>query len=220
MQKDPARARSAVAAILLAAGSSRRFGPENKLLADIDGHPLIFWVASRLTRSRVNDVIVVTGPDRSPIEQVLHGFEVRCVHNPHHQAGMGRSIAVGVARLAPETPGALICAGDMPEISAELIDQLVAAFEQSGSESIVYPVLPDGSQRNPVLWPRRFFFRLAGLEGPGGKALLAELAAETVAVPVRESRNFLDIDTVEDLVRYRQHLCATHVASRRAKVST
>jgi molybdenum cofactor cytidylyltransferase len=154
-------------------------------------------------------VVVVTGPDRSEIEQALHGFEVRFVHNPNHQAGMGRSIAVGVGSLDPETQGALICPGDMPEVSTELIDQLIEAFEQNGAEAIIYPVLPDGSQRNPVLWPRRFFTRLAALDGPaGGKALLAEIETETVAVPAPEGPDFLDIDTAEDLVRYRQQLRA------------
>jgi molybdenum cofactor cytidylyltransferase len=199
------RATSTIAAILLAAGSSQRFGAGNKLLADVVGRPLIFWVAARVRRSRVRDVVVVTGPDRSEIEQALHGFEVRFVHNPNHQAGMGRSIAVGVGSLDPETQGALICPGDMPEVSTELIDQLIEAFEQNGAEAIIYPVLPDGSQRNPVLWPRRFFTRLAALDGPaGGKALLAELETETVAVPA-QGPDFLDIDTAVDLGRYRQY---------------
>ena len=202
---------SAVAGVLLAGGSSQRFGPENKLLADADGRPLIARVAARLARSRVREVVVVTGPDRSEIEQALRGSELRFVHNPDHQAGMGRSIAVGVGSLGPNTHGALICPGDMPEVSPELIDKLIGVFEQNGAVAIVYPALPDGSQRNPVLWPRRFFPRLTALDGAaGGKPLLAELATETVAVQVAEGRNFLDIDTLDDLVRYRQKLRAMH----------
>jgi molybdenum cofactor cytidylyltransferase len=210
-QSSEPRRSSAVAAILLAAGSSQRFGPGNKLLAEIQGHPLIFWAAARLARSRVREVVVVTGPDRSNIEQALADIEVRFVHNPDHQAGMGRSIAVGIGSLDAETPGALICPGDMPEVSPELIDKLIEAFERNGATSIVYPALPDGTQRNPVVWPRRFFSRLAALDGPaGGKPLLAEFKTEAVAVPVSDGRDFLDIDTVEDLIRYRQHLRLPH----------
>jgi molybdenum cofactor cytidylyltransferase len=204
-QTSDLRPTSAVAAILLAAGSSQRFGAGNKLLADVDGRPLIFRVAAGLTRSRVREVVVVTGPDRSEIEQALHGFGVRFVHNTDHHAGMGRSIAVGIRSLDSETQGALICPGDMPEVRTELVDKLIAAFEQNGAEGIIFPVLPDGSQRNPVLWPRRFFARLAALGGPaGGKALLAGLDMETVAVPAPAGADFLDIDTAEDLARYRQ----------------
>jgi molybdenum cofactor cytidylyltransferase len=153
----------------------------------------------------------VTGPDRSDIEHALQDFKVRFVHNPDHQAGMGRSIAVGVGSLDPQTVGALICPGDMPEVTADLVDRLIAAFERNGAAAIIYPVHFDGSQRNPVLWPRRFFARLAALDGPaGGKALLAELKAEAVAVPVREGVAFVDIDTVEDLARYREYLGTTH----------
>jgi molybdenum cofactor cytidylyltransferase len=200
----------AVTAILLAAGSSQRFGSDNKLLANVDGRPLIRRVAASLSRSRVREVVVVTGPDRSEIEQALHGLGVRFVHNPDHRAGMGRSIAAGVSSLDSTALGALICPGDMPGVNSELIDKLIEAFEQNGATAIVYPV-SDGSQRNPVLWPRRFFARLAALDGPaGGKALLAELEAEAVAVPVPEGCTFVDIDTVEDLVRYRDYLRATH----------
>jgi molybdenum cofactor cytidylyltransferase len=205
-QTSEPRRPSAVAAILLAAGSSQRFGPKNKLLAEVEGRPLIFWAAARLARSRVRDVIVVTGPERSNIEQALSDFQVRFVYNPDHQAGMGRSIAVGIGSLDAEAHGALICPGDMPEVSAELIDKLIEAFERNGAQNIVYPALADGSQRNPVVWPRRLFSRLAALDGPaGGKPLLTEFKTESVAVPVSDSRDFLDIDTAEDLIRFRQH---------------
>ena len=205
-----------VTAIVLAAGSSQRFGSDNKLLAQVEGRPLICRVAASLSRSRVREIVVVTGPDRSDIEQALQDIKVRFVHNPDHQAGMGRSIAVGVGSLDPQTPGALICPGDMPEVTADLVDKLIGAFEQNSATAIVYPVHSDGSQRNPVLWPCRFFARLAALDGPaGGKALLAELRAEAVAVPVLEGGAFVDIDTVEDLARYREYLGTTHGAPAR-----
>ena len=56
-----------VAAILLAAGLSRRFGARNKLLAGIEGQPLIRRTAEALLGSRARPVVVVTGARRRPI---------------------------------------------------------------------------------------------------------------------------------------------------------
>jgi molybdenum cofactor cytidylyltransferase len=196
--------RSAVAAVLLAAGSSRRFGPDNKLLCHVAGCPLIARVATQLLASRVGEVVVVTGPDRERVGRALAGIAVRFAHNPEHECGMGSSIAVGIAALGPRVRGALICPGDLPQLGPRLIDPLVAAFEQSGGQAIVHPVLADGRQVNPVLWPRRLFPRLAALRGAeGGKPLLTALASDVVRIPALTAEDVFDIDTVADLERYR-----------------
>jgi molybdenum cofactor cytidylyltransferase len=194
---------SSVSAVLLAAGSSRRFARGSKLLADAGGRPLIAWATGALAASRVAELIVVTGPDPEPVEAALRAFAPRFVHNPDHLTGMGSSIATGTAAVSPSSAGALISPGDMPGLTASLIDRLVAAFEQAGGGKIVYPRMAEGRQGNPVIWPRRFFDRLIGLRGAeGGKGLLQELSTDTVAVSVGDTGASLDIDTVEDLERY------------------
>ncbi len=190
-----------VTAILLAAGSSRRFGADNKLLAILDGKPLIRHGAEALCAAGLGEVIVVTGPDADRVGAALAGLAVRLVHNHDHLAGMGGSVAAGIRATSPSARGALVCPSDMPRLNLELIGRLIDAFTAGDCQLIVYPSLPDGSQRNPVLWPARLFGALAELSGEmGAKAVLQAHMAEAVAVPA-EPAPFLDIDTAEDLAR-------------------
>ncbi len=183
-------------AVLLAAGRSSRFGADNKLLAEIGGRPMVRVVADTLVRSACFDEIVaVTGSEADAVTHALKDLPVRCVVNANWQEGMGTSIAVGIARLSPSSEGAAIALGDMPFLDRALIERLVSAFFEHDAMSIVIPTTPSGGQRNPVLWPRRFFARLERLKGQdGGKILLKDLARSCVALPVTDERPFRDID--------------------------
>ena len=189
-----------IGAVLLAAGSSSRFGDENKLVADFEGQPLIRHVAGIVSESGVGDVVVVTGHDRDAVEAALDGLSVRFVHNEDWSAGMGRSIARGVRALRPDTPAAFIVPGDMPFLTAALLEALAGRYADAESTRVVVPTTEDGRQRNPVLWPRRCFDDLASLDGPeGGKALLQRHWPEALLVPIADVSVFTDIDTPDDL---------------------
>lgn len=193
-----------VAAILLAAGSSRRFGADNKLLAEIDGVPLVVRAARALTSSRARDVIVVTGHEVERITAVLTGLPVRFVFNGHHSDGIGTSVAAGIAAVNPEDAGALVVQADMPNLSPELADRLIAQFQAERGEAIVVPVDRQGAQGNPVLWPRPCFAELARLSGDrGAKALLQRAEFRIVQLAVEQPQAFLDIDTVAELAAAR-----------------
>jgi molybdenum cofactor cytidylyltransferase len=200
-----------VAAVVLAAGSSRRFGKANKLLAEVADHPLITHAVSAFAASRVSEVIVVTGPDPQDIQAALAGYAVRYAHNPDHLSGMGGSVAAGVAAIPTDSDGVLICPGDMPGISSRFIDSLIDAFEASGGERIIRPELPDGRPAHPVLWPRRLFPALRQLSGPqGGKQILDALAADVVPLRTESTDTALDIDTMDDLEALRSRLREPH----------
>lgn len=188
-----------ITAILLAAGSSRRFGPANKLLALLDGKPLVRHAAELLTSADFEEIIVVTGPDAEEVRRALDGLPVRFVHNERYLEGMGGSVATGIRAVASGSAGALVALGDMPRLDPELLARLVEIFIRNRCEKIVFPSLADGSQRNPVLWPRRLFADVGALRGEqGAKAILMAHKAETVAVPAFAAA-FTDIDTADDL---------------------
>ena len=107
-----------VVAVLLAAGASTRFGTANKLVAEIDGRPLVRAVADAVLGAGVAEVVVVTGADAALIERALQGLPVRFVHNARWQDGMGSSIAAGVAALCDTADAAFIVPGDMPLLTA------------------------------------------------------------------------------------------------------
>jgi molybdenum cofactor cytidylyltransferase len=186
-----------VAAVLLAAGASTRFGPGNKLVARIRARPLVRFVAETIAAGGVSEIVVVTGADAELIEGALEGIPVRFVHNARWQNGMGSSIAAGVSALSEEVQGVLIVPGDMPFVTGALLESLISAFERE--RGIIFPAKLTGEQRNPVLWPRRHFPLLTALRGQeGAKSLLKRYAGSCTAVTVADESVFADVDTVDD----------------------
>ena len=190
-------AEGSIAAVVLAAGASRRFGEDNKLLARIDGRTLIERVVNALAVGGVTDIVVVTGHDRTAVETALRGRPVRFVHNANWETGMGSSIGAGIAALDKSAAGALVAPGDVPLLTAPLVASLIGAFVDT--ERIVYPATQSGEQRNPVLWPRRHFGALLALPpNAGAKALLQLVASECLAVAAEDAA-LSDVDTPADL---------------------
>ncbi len=149
---------------MLAAGRSTRMGGANKLTAEIGGKPLVRTVAEQALASRARPVIVVTGHQRERVEAALAGLPVQFVHNPDYEQGLSTSLKAGIAALPSDVDGAVICLGDMPQVSAALIDRLIEAFDPERGALIVVPTV-DGKRGNPVLWSRRFFPDLSALAG-------------------------------------------------------
>ncbi len=204
----------AVAAVLLAAGASSRFGPQNKLLAELDGETLVARVAGALLASRVAEVVVVAPADTSAIAAALeghrmaHSHRLRIVANPDPGRGIASSIAAGIGALPSWASSAMIVPGDMPGMRASICDELISTFAASGCDAVVHAATPDGNQRNPVIWPKRLFASLMALEGDvGGKALIAAERAmrpnRVIAVAYTVSDIFLDVDEPNDLRRWR-----------------
>ena len=199
-----------VAAILLAAGASRRFGAADKLLVAIDGVALVRRSADVLARSSADPVLAVVDPDNAAIARALDGARATLVANPRHRAGLGTSIAAGIRALDSEIDGALVVPADMPALTTRLIERILAAGVERQGRAIVHAVDSTGIQRNPVLWPRRHFHRLAALDGEaGGKAILAAHADAATAVAADDDHELDDIDTPEELAAWTERHLAT-----------
>lgn len=192
-----------VGAVLLAGGASRRFGARNKLLVEIEGTALLRRIAERILAADLAPAIVVTGAEPAETRAVLSGLAVTFVDNPNWAAGMGTSVAAGVAALPASVRGAVIVPGDLPNLSVPMLQRLTDMFVRSGMKRIVVPVTTTGAQRNPVLWPKSTFEFLSRLSGDrGGKTLLDTLGRERLDVVFDDDSLFTDIDTPDDLARY------------------
>jgi molybdenum cofactor cytidylyltransferase len=188
-----------VAAIILAAGRSTRMGGPNKLLAELGGKPLVRIVTEQALASKAQGVIVVTGHQAVQVEKALHGLKVKFVHNADFAEGLASSVKAGIAAVPQNADGAVICLGDMPLISAHLIDRLIESFAPDHGNLIAVPV-SDGRRGNPVLWSRRFFSELMTLDGDiGARHLIAKHSEAVAEVPVEGHGAFLDIDTPQAL---------------------
>ncbi len=201
-RKRSARDEPRIAVLVLAAGQSRRMGPTNKLLIPIDGKPMLGHTVEAALASKANDVLVVTGHEHAAVEAILAGTAVRVVHNPSFAEGLSTSLKAGIAAMPKGIDGALVCLGDMPEIDAELIDRLIAAFEPGNGRSIVVPT-HNGKRGNPVLWGSAFFPAMLAIEGDvGARHLIGQHAEAVVEVPFDNASSLVDIDTPEALDAY------------------
>ena len=189
-----------IACLILAAGLSTRFGTANKLLAEIDGRPVIHHVVREALASRSTGVHIIVQPDSEPITSALDGFPVIHCTNRNFISGIGSSIATGIRSLPGDITGALILPADMPWMRARILDALIAAFENSGSRHVTIPVTAAGEQRNPVLWPRSYFMALSKLHADqGAKPLLPKDPDRCQKVIIGDELVFLDVDTPGDL---------------------
>lgn len=187
------------AAVILAAGQSRRMGKTNKLAATINGKPLVRHVGEAAIASTVDDVIVVTGHEGATVKSILEGLDVRYVDNPSYAEGLSSSLAAGAGAIGKDIDRAIILLADMPQITSDMIDRLIEASRAAPPGSIILSTF-NGKRGNPVLWPSDFFNQLAQISGDvGARHLIGENAGRVVQLELGEAAGF-DIDTEDALV--------------------
>ena len=185
-----------IAALLLAAGTSTRMGEANKLIATLDGKPLVRIAAEAALGSRASSLVAVTGYRRDDVERALDGLDVTLAHNPDFAGGLSTSLRAGMQWVPPDADGLVVLLADMPGITAAAVDRLIAAFRH---EAIVIATA-DGKRGNPVIWPRRFFADLTAVTGDvGGRRLIEENRSSVIEVEIGLPAA-LDIDNPEELL--------------------
>jgi molybdenum cofactor cytidylyltransferase len=196
---EPVAATRRIAAVVLAAGRSTRMGATNKLTAEILGKPLVRIAAEAALGSHAKPVIVVTGHQREGVEAALASLPVQLVHNPDFASGLGSSLKAGIAAVPADADGVIVLLGDMPQVDAHLVDRLIAAFDPEKGALAVVPTF-EGRRGNPVLWSRRFFPDLMGIEGDvGARHLIGRYGEAVIEVPVTGKATLVDVDTPEAL---------------------
>jgi molybdenum cofactor cytidylyltransferase len=188
-----------IAGVVLAAGASRRMGKDNKLLAEIDGKPMVAHVVDAVIAAGLSPVVVVTGHDSDAVEAALVGRDVALVHNPDYDEGLSASLKTGVRALPSDVAGALVCLGDMPRITPKHLRKLVSAFDPEEGRKIVVPTTR-GKRGNPILWSAEYFAEMQSLAGDvGAKHLIGEHAEAICEVALEDEAIFTDIDTPREL---------------------
>ncbi|MBR0679003.1 NTP transferase domain-containing protein [Roseomonas eburnea] len=195
----PRRARN-VAAIILAAGRSRRMAPLNKLLvADTQGVAMVARVVDNVLASHARPVVVVTGHERDRVEEALAGRPVIFAHAEDYAEGLSASLKTGLAALPPGAEGVLVCLGDMPLVSGPMLDRLIAAFDPEEGRAIVMPTFR-GKQGNPMLWAREFLPEIMTITGDvGARHLIGRHADRMVEVEMADDAVLRDFDTTDAL---------------------
>lgn len=180
-----------VIALLLAAGSSRRFGSDKRQARLPCGRSVL--QASLETALRVFSEVRVVLRDTDDTDALGIAATVPVVRSPQADLGMGHSLASGIAALGDSDALAVaIVLADMPWLRRETLLQLVA---HADPQRIVMPVY-DGQQGHPVIIGRAFWPLLEGLTGDkGAKAVIGAHAQACLRVQTDDPGVLLDADT-------------------------
>jgi len=193
-----------IAAIVLAAGQSRRTGSINKLLVEIDGTPMIARVLDTVRGAEVDPVIVVLGHQPDRVRDALAGRDVTLIENPDYAKGLSTSLARGLSVLTNNVDGVVVCLGDMPDVTTAHIERLIEAFAPDEGRDICVPTF-NGKRGNPVLWARRYVDEMAHVAGDvGARHLIGEHADAVSEVAMPDGGVLLDLDTPEALAAHAQ----------------
>ena len=180
-----------VAALVLAAGASRRLG-EPKQLVRLDGEALVERMVRVCYEAGCSPVVVVLGASAADVREKCVFGDTAVVMNDEWDEGMGSSVSRGVRALPPDVKGCVITTCDQPAITAEHLHALMASGELTASAYA-------GRRGVPAYFPLRMFAELMNLRGDAGaRQLLKDAKALELA------NGELDIDTPADLERARR----------------
>lgn len=198
---EPPRA-PRIAALILAAGLSRRMGA-NKLLATVGGRPLVSHAVAAAIASQADPVLLVTGHEADRVRAAVTEGPVTFVHAADHAAGLSASLKAGLSALPDDLDGVVVLLADMPRVTSGHIDRLIAAYSPIDGRGICIAT-HRGRRGNPVLWDRRYVEEMLDLTGDtGAKALFTTHADQVCEVEMPDDGVLLDVDTPEALAAMR-----------------
>ena len=211
-------ANARIAAVVLAAGAGSRFGG-GKLLAPLDGRPILQHVLDRVAAAGIDEVIVVVGDDAPALGSAIAWRDEVRVTNPDPARGLSSSLQVGIGALDHAVDAALILLGDQPRVPLEAIRALLETGAHD-EQPIVVPAYPGDGGRNPVLLGRAAFGLVAEASGDRGLGpLLAQRPDLVREVPVATSDGANpDVDTRADHIALLEAAWAERVHANNAQV--
>jgi CTP:molybdopterin cytidylyltransferase MocA len=191
--------------IILAAGASSRMRGADKLLEDVDGVPLIrrqVQIALQVS----DDIYVAVPPKPHLRHQALDGSNVSRVEVIDAAEGMSASMRAGFAALKTGTTRAMLLLGDLPEITANDLRQVIDTMHKNPTKRIWRGATEDGAPGHPIIFDHALFADIAMLSGDaGGQSIIQANRDHVQLVPLPDQRARMDLDTPEDWALWRKN---------------
>jgi len=182
-----------IGGLILAAGGGSRFGSEPKLLAELEGQPVLQRTVEAMTRvSRLERVVVVLGAHADQMLARVGFGRAETVLCAKWQDGQSASLRCGTAAL-PDAAKIVVILGDQPLISPAIVDRF--ARERPGARASY-----NGRPGHPVVLGARHLRAIARLTGDRG----AREVLDGPLIEVGDGGTLRDLDTAEDLEAIRR----------------
>jgi molybdenum cofactor cytidylyltransferase len=180
-----------ISAIVLAAGKSERMG-KPKALLPFRGRTFLENILDTISRSTIENTIVVVGHHRQEIERTVKGFQL--VFNPAYEQGMITSFQAGIRVLPWDAAGAFLFLVDHPLVEVETLERLI---ERLAPGRIIVPTY-DGRRGHPVLFAPDILDEVLGLlPTEGANIVVRKDPTRVIEVPLNAPGILVDIDTPE-----------------------
>jgi len=195
MQRD--QAMSGVTAVLLAAGSSSRMRGTDKLMCKVGGMPLLRHCVEVALGSDIDHCVVVLKKGADDHRAALQGLRVKIVEVDDAGLGMSASLRAGILALKTSPKAILIGLADMPDLTSDHFNKVIAAHNPDKNRYIICPTNPNGKRGHPVLFDAKFSENLASLQGDAGAKDIVKNVPEWVYEIPMDAAVSLDLDTPE-----------------------
>jgi molybdenum cofactor cytidylyltransferase len=165
-----------ISAVVLAAGP-----PVEDLLTPVDDKPVLQWVLECALASHLDEIICVTR-DLTAVRRAIRLGDRRLywMVSPAANGGQSGSLIAGLWASHPESAGVMFLAGDQKPVDRQLIDALIARFEQSSAWIVA--ATADGDPGSPAIFRRELFPELLKLKGNENERTLLSNYADEIAL--------------------------------------
>ena len=189
-----------ISMIVLAAGLSSRFG-RNKMLEPVEKTPLLVHVVSTALRSRVSEVLVVSGHEDDKVRSLLQGYGCRIVFNEEYAKGQSFSVRKGLSAASPDADAIMIQPGDMALTSEKIVNGVIDRYEQTRAPIVT--ASHQGRSGHPILFDKSLFLEIMEIDEStrGLKKVVSNHLSQAVIVEAGSGALF-DLDTQDDLKRF------------------
>ncbi|MBL4680954.1 MAG: nucleotidyltransferase family protein [Pseudomonadales bacterium] len=191
-----------IGGIILAAGSSRRFGDDKRKSTMPSGQAMLEESIHKAISALDKVVVVLRFGDREyakELEASIDNSNVSFLCAPDSAQGMAHSLANAIHQVK-EWEAAIVFLGDMPFVQAETIDSIMGEYQfRKGNSPIVLPT-KEGERGHPVLFCQDYFDEIQALRGDRGARVVVDAHPDNVfTIEVLDPGVIRDIDTPADL---------------------
>lgn len=188
-----------ISGLVLAAGTSSRFGQQTKQLLPWQDTTMLGWVVRRVEESPLDEVVVTVGHEADEIRRNVALTRARFVEARDFQQGCTSSIRAGLEALNPQTDAVVLILGDQPGIESATIAAVVEGWLKMQATAV--RVSYRGRSGHPMLFTKAVFEQLQALHGDKGVWKLLDAHPEWVREVTVDQPYPGDINTWEDYAK-------------------